>query len=53
VQDVIQDSGEKAAPTVEQVYARLGGSPRCGRCVLHVKDLINRAREKRAPGNAS
>ena len=41
-----------AAPTVEQLYARLGRGPRCGRCVSHVQDLI-RAKKKPAEVKAS
>jgi bacterioferritin-associated ferredoxin len=53
VRDAIQKSTESGAVTVEQVYARLGNGPRCGRCVLYVKDLINASREKPAPTNGS
>jgi bacterioferritin-associated ferredoxin len=51
--EAIEESGETGALTVEQIYTRLGGGPRCGRCVMQVKDLINAAREKHAPANAS
>jgi len=35
-----------ASVTVEQVYARLGNGPRCGRCVLHAEDLIKASLEE-------
>jgi bacterioferritin-associated ferredoxin len=53
VMPTVSRTCETGALTVEQIYTRLGGGPRCGRCVMQVKDLINAAREKHAPANAS
>ena len=50
--EAIEKAGAGAAPTVEQLYARLGREPRCGRCVSHVQDLI-RAKKKPAEIKAS
>ena len=48
VREVVEESSGNYVVTVEQVYARLGSAPRCGRCVLYVKDLISTMREERA-----
>ena len=46
VRDAIQEGAENCSVTVEQIYARLGRGPRCGRCLSHVKGLINAVRGK-------
>jgi bacterioferritin-associated ferredoxin len=46
VRDVIQKSAASPQMTVEEIYSRLGNGPRCGRCLPHAKDLINRVQEK-------
>jgi bacterioferritin-associated ferredoxin len=48
VRDAIKKSGGNSAITVEQVYARLGSGPRCGRCVHHVKNMIDSRPDKQA-----
>ena len=55
VRDAISKSaGSGTTPTVEQLYARLGSHPRCGRCVSYVQDLMrNPGQEKRAETRAS
>jgi bacterioferritin-associated ferredoxin len=50
VREAIKTSAGKSPITVEQVYARLGNGPRCGRCVMHVQCMIDTTREK--PVNA-
>lgn len=51
VREEIKKSADRPV-TVEQVYARLGSVPRCGRCVTHVKRMIDSNREKPAVANA-
>jgi bacterioferritin-associated ferredoxin len=52
VRDAIKKSADNKV-TVEQVYARLGSGPRCGRCLTHVKRMIDSNREKPATANAA
>ena len=46
VRDVLDKSAESSRMTVEEIYCRLGNGPQCGRCLVHVKHLINRLQEK-------
>jgi bacterioferritin-associated ferredoxin len=48
VLDAIKKTASTNAATVEQVYARLGSRPRCGRCLNHVKNLIDVNQQKQA-----
>jgi len=41
VREAINQSASSGRVTVEQIYARLGKRPRCGRCLVHVKDMIS------------
>lgn len=41
-----QNSGHSS---VEEVYARLGCQPRCGRCLDYADDLIGEARPSASP----
>jgi bacterioferritin-associated ferredoxin len=54
VRDAIEKSNSDAL-TVEELYARLGSGPRCGRCLLYVDDLIkaNRAEKSRCSPTGS
>ena len=46
VRDAIRQDSDDAAPTVEQIYARLGRGLRCGRCSSHVQGMIAAMREE-------
>ena len=48
VLDAIKKTAANNAATVEQIYARLGSRPRCGRCLTHVKNLIDVNQQKAA-----
>jgi bacterioferritin-associated ferredoxin len=53
VRDAIQNCSESDALTAEELYARLGNGPQCGRCLLYVNDLIKANRgEKQVLSNA-
>jgi bacterioferritin-associated ferredoxin len=46
LREAVRMSNGNATVTVEQIYARLGNGPRCGRCLLHAKDLIKASLEE-------
>ena len=47
VRDAIRQDSVDAVPTVEQIYARLGRGPRCGRCSSQVQSMIHAIRKER------
>jgi bacterioferritin-associated ferredoxin len=50
VREAINQASSAQRITAEQVYARLGKHPRCGRCLTHVQNLISDAtRDKATP----
>ena len=49
--EAMSQAAQQGADSVEQVYALLGGRPRCGKCLMHARDLMNgqTAQEPQSP----
>jgi bacterioferritin-associated ferredoxin len=51
VRDIIRQTSGETAVTPEEIYAKLGSNPRCGRCLVQVKNMIESRTEEARQSN--